>query len=129
MPYIGTGSSGGFLQFWSCCCQAVFAYLGVEIIAIAANETERQRHTLPLAVRRVSYRIVIYYVGAIFVLGLNVSRNDPILANDLSTSYPRPFVLMVQRAGLSGLPHVINAVALFASISVVNANLYVTVSR
>jgi amino acid transporter len=103
--------------------------MGVEIIAIAANDTEQQRRTLPLAVRRVSYRIVFYYVGAVLVLGLNVYARDPILKFDLSdrSSYPRPFVLMVQRAGISGLDSVINGVALFAAVSVANANLYVTV--
>lgn len=128
--YIAPGSWGRFLGFWVCCCQAVFSYLGVELVAIAANEAERPRETLPHAVRRASYRIVFYYVSAIFVLGLNVSANDPILQNDVfnqNLSYVSPFVLMVQRAGIPVLAHVINAVALVASISVANANLYVSV--
>lgn len=97
---------------------------------MAAMETERPRETLPHAVRRVSYRIVLYYVGAIFVLGLNVSARDPILAADvLSTggTFASPFVLMVQRAGIRGLGSLINAVALIAALSVATANLYVSV--
>ena len=34
---------------------------------------------------------------------------------------------MVRRAGIPGLAHVINAVALISVVSVANANLYVTV--
>jgi amino acid permease len=61
-------------------------------------------------------------------LGLNVSANDPILQNDLfTTSYASAFVLMVRRAGIPGLDHVVNAVALIAAVSVANANLYVAV--
>lgn len=98
------------------------------MIGIAADETERQRETLPKAVRRVSYRVVFYYVGAVLVLGLNVSANDPILKSYVDEGgYESPYVLMVRRAGIPGLAHVINVVALIASVSVANANLYVTV--
>lgn len=126
--YILPGAAGRFLGFWACCCQAIFSYVGTEIIGIAADETERQRETLPGAVRRVSYRLPFYYIGAIVVLGLNVSSTDPVLVNSLTTSsYFSPFVLMVERAGIPGLAHVINAVALIAVLSVANANLYVGV--
>src|SRR5579862_2073148 len=126
--YVLTGASGRLVGFWACCCQATFSYVGTELIGIAADETERQRETLPKAVRRVSYRLSFYYVGAVVVLGLNVSSTDPVLANSLTTSsYFSPFILMVERAGIPGLAHVINAVALIAVLSVANANLYVSV--
>lgn len=67
------------------------------------------RQTIPKAVRRVSKRIIIYYVGAIFVLGVNVSSNDPVLASYVTNpqgSYQGPFVLMVQRANIAELEHV-----------------------
>jgi amino acid transporter len=104
--------------------------LGVEIIAIVAEETERQRETLPHAVRRVAYRGLLYHVGAIFVLGLNVSSNDPILKYKV-TRMPNnssPFVLMVQRAGLSsGLADLITIVIILALLGVANTRLYVSV--
>ena len=101
--------------------------MGVEIIGIVAEETEKPRQTLPHAVRRVSYRIAFYYVAALLVLGLNVSVKDPILAdivkrNNLSS----PFVLMMERAGLP-LKHFVNAAALIASLSVANTRLYICV--
>jgi yeast amino acid transporter len=102
----------------------------VEIIGITADEAERPRQTIPKAVRRVSKRIVIYYVGAIFVLGLNVSSDDPVLKSYVTNpegSYQGPFVLMVQRANISGLDHILNAISIVATLSVANANLYVTV--
>lgn len=126
--YLLAGSAGRFIGLWACICQAMFAYSGAELIGIAADETERQRETLPKAVRRVSYRIVFYYVGCVVVLGLNVSAQDPVLASYVSTgSYTSPFELMVRRAGIPGLAHVINVVALIAVTSVANANLYVSV--
>jgi amino acid permease len=63
------------------------------------------------------------------VLGLNVSANDPILESSVRSGLRNggAFVLMMKRAGLGGLGHVINAVALVAALSVANANLYMTV--
>src|SRR5881394_3196258 len=73
------GNLGRLVGFWAACCKAIVSYLGVEIIGIIAEETERQRETLPHGVRRVAIRSILYHVGAVFVLGLNVSANDPLL--------------------------------------------------
>ena len=104
----------------------------MDIIGLLAEETERQRETLPFAVRRVSYRIVFYYVAAIFVLGLNVSVNDPILGNiaygSLGGGLYSPFVLMVQRAGFLKAQHFVNAIILVAVTSTANTRLYVSVN-
>jgi yeast amino acid transporter len=132
VPFLVGGSWGRLAGFWSCCCQACFSYLGAEIIGIAADEVERPRETLPKAVRRVSNRLIFYYVGTLFVLGLNLSASDPQLAwyiDNPDGSYQGPFVLMVQRANIPGLSHLLNAIALAAALSLANANLYVTVQR
>jgi yeast amino acid transporter len=127
--YLTDSHWGQFLGFWACCCQATFSYCGAELIGIAAEETERQRKNIPRLVRRVSYRLTFYYTAAVFMLGLNVQANDPVLRDELSSGqgYFSPFILMVERAGIAGLGHVINAVALIASVSVANANLYLSV--
>jgi yeast amino acid transporter len=108
----------------------VFAFTGPEVIGITANEAERPRETLPKAVRRITKRLSFLYIGAPLVLGLNLSANDPQLSWYMANpkaSYQGPFVLMVQRAGIPGLPHVINAVVLLAALSVGNTNLYASV--
>lgn len=70
---------------------------------------------------------MLYYVGAVFALGLNLSANDPILAGTGDPRYPGGFIVMIERAGIRGLPHVVNAVMLIAALSVANADLYITV--
>lgn len=113
--------------FWFACTQAVYAYVGVEIIGIVAEETQRPRQTLPHAIHRVSYRMTFYYVLAILVLDLNVSVNDPLLANIVqSSSLSSPFALMMERAGLP-LKHFVNAAALIASLSITNTRLYICI--
>lgn len=105
--------------------------MGCEIIGITAVESEKPRKTVPMAVRRVSTRIIFYYVGAVFILGLNISSNDPILASyetNPQGSYQGPFVLMIQRANIPYLDSLVNAITIVAVLSVANTNLYVAVS-
>jgi amino acid transporter len=129
-PYLLDGGAGQLWGFWAACCQAFLSYSGVELIGIAAGETERPRETLPKIVRHVSIRVVIYYVGVVLALGLCVSSNDPILrliVTDGSYAFYSPFTLVAQRAGIPVLAHIFNGVAIIACISVANASLYVTV--
>ena len=123
------GAISRLAGFWFCCCQAVYAYGGSTIIGITANEAERQRETLPKAVRRVSERLIFYYSAATFALGLSLWSKDPLLASAVNGSYNSPYVIMVERSGIPGLPHLANAIVLLATISTANANLYETVYR
>jgi len=129
--FLDTGARGRFIAFWECTCRAVFTFTGNEIIGITCDETERQRETLPKATKRISRRIIFYYIGAIFVLGLNVSANDPILPlrvlEDPAKPYPGGFIVMLQRANIPVLPHIVNAVMIVAAVSVENVDIYVTV--
>lgn len=129
--FLGLGGVGRLAGFWLCCCQACFAYVGCELTGIAAEEAEQPRSTLPKAVRRVSARLIMYYLGMVFVLGLNLSSNDPILAwyvSSPSANYQSPFVLMVQRANIPGLDHLLNALILFSLVCILNTYLYVGVT-
>ena len=123
--YKFTGAFGRLVGFWAACVQG--SYLGIEIIGIVAEETERPRATIPHSVRRVAYRGLIYHAGAVFVLGLNVSANDPILKIIATQEYASPFALMVQRAGIPILAHIINGVSVVALLGVANTRLYVSV--
>jgi amino acid transporter len=99
---------------------------------MVASEARRQRETLPRAAKRVSHRLVFYYLSAIFVLSLNVSSLDVILSTRLSTDpsrpYPGGFMVMLLRAGVPVLPHILNAVMIIASIGVANGEIFFTVS-
>lgn len=77
-------------------------------------------------------RILYLYMGALLVLGLNLSANDPILASGIAnnTLFPGGFIIMVQRANISpALPHIINAIMILAVIAVANADLYIAVRQ
>jgi yeast amino acid transporter len=104
--------------------------MGCEVLGVVANEAPQSRETLPKATDRVWVRVIFLYIGAIFVLTLNLSANDPVLGVSVTRGGPviiSPFVLMAQRAGIPGLDHAINSLGLVATISVANADLYVAV--
>lgn len=56
--------------------QAAFSFQGMELVAIAASETENPRRNISTAVRRVFYRILIFYMLGILMIGMLVSKDD-----------------------------------------------------
>ena len=46
----------------------LFAYLGVELIGVTAGEAQNPKKTLAKAIDNVFWRILIFYVGALFVM-------------------------------------------------------------
>ncbi len=71
----------------------MFAYLGVEMIGVTAGEATNPKKSIPDAINSVFWRILIFYVGALFV----------ILAiypwNEIGTN-GSPFVMTFERLGI-----------------------------
>ena len=76
-------------------------------------------------------RIAYLYIGALLVLGVTLSANDPILTQGIENThtFQGGFIVMVLRANIPVLPDIINAVMIVAVVGVANADLYVAVSR
>ena len=73
------GSWGRFLGFWKAFDTALYAYSGIENFTVAAAETKNPRTAIPMAARRIFFRILIFYVLTIFMVGLVVPSDDPSL--------------------------------------------------
>jgi len=86
----------------------------MELVVIAASETENPRRNITKAIRRVFYRILLFYILGIIIIGMLVAYNDPNLLKTTGTAAQSPFVIAIQRAQVKGLPHVING-AIFTS--------------
>ena len=71
------GSLGRFLGFFSVLIQAAFSYIGTEITAIAAGEAKNPKRNMPKAIRRVYARILLFYLGGTFIIGMLVPSNHP----------------------------------------------------
>ncbi|KAF4207357.1 hypothetical protein CNMCM8927_003100 [Aspergillus lentulus] len=122
VQYLGIeGSLGQFLGFWTTLNNAVFAYSGIQNITIPAAETKFPRHSIPEATRRVLYRIFLFYVLSIFMMGLVVPSNDPTLLRLTGTASQSPFVVAARRAGIKTVPSIINAAILTSAWSAGNS--------
>jgi len=124
-----SNAAGRALAFWDCCSLAIFSYTGTELLAITAYETQYPRRDLPIAVKRVSWRLIFYYTLAIGALGLTVAPDDPILTlpTQGQPHYPGGFIVMAERAGLPQVASIINGVMILASVTVATGDIYVVV--
>ncbi|KAL5488326.1 hypothetical protein ACEPAI_6434 [Sanghuangporus weigelae] len=118
------GAEGRFLGWWAVMTQAAFSFIGTEIVAIAAGEAKNPRRNLPKAIKRVYVRILLFYIGGTFIIGLLVPSNHPDLNLASGTASASPFVIAIQTAGIKGLPHVINAAFLTSAWSASSSDLY-----
>ncbi|CAE6441249.1 unnamed protein product [Rhizoctonia solani] len=119
------GAWGRFLAFWNVFVQAAFSFIGTEIVAVTVGEAENPRRNVPKAIRRVFWRIIIFYVVGILIIGLNVPFNSPeLISNSGGTASASPWVIAIKTAGIKGLPSVINAIILVSAWSAGNSDLY-----
>ncbi|HZW45299.1 MAG TPA: amino acid permease [Dermatophilaceae bacterium] len=95
----------------------MFSFGGVELIGITAGEVENPRQNIPKAINQVVYRILIFYVGAIFVMLCIFPWNK------IGTG-GSPFVLIFDRIGIAGAATLLNVVVLTAAVSAYNSGLY-----
>lgn len=95
---------------------------GVENISQAASETQSPRRNIPIAAKRIFWRVAIFYVLSIFFVGMLVPSNDrQLLSADSGTAAASPFVIAATRAGINVVPHIINFVVLTSAWSAGNS--------
>ena len=116
---------GGIISIFSVVLVAGFAFQGTEVIATAAGETDNPSKNVPKAIRSIFWRILIFYVLTIFVIGLIIPYTDPnLLKSGVQNVSISPFTLVLQRAGLAFAASVMNAVLLTSVLSAANSAMY-----
>lgn len=119
---VGEARFLGWLSSW---VNASFTYQGTELVGITAGEAANPRKTVPKAINKVFFRILIFYVLSLFFVGLLVPFNDKRLSSTSAVIASSPFVISIQNAGTKILPDIFNAVVLVTIISAANSNVYV----
>ena len=112
----------------SCLTIAMFQFMGGEMVLVTAAESESPRRNLPTAARYMYLLPVSLYLVAIVLLGVCVNYLDPRLVHPHVDYYPAgsrlrgittatrsPFVVVIQTAGVSGLPGFLNAAFIFSA--------------
>ncbi|KAJ5103109.1 Dicarboxylic amino acid permease [Penicillium argentinense] len=126
--YIKEGDAGRFLAFWSTMVSATFAYLGTELVGVTVGEAQNPRKTIPRAIKLTFYRILVFYVLSVLLVGTLVKFNDKKLAFAIgatSSAAASPFVVAIENSGIPVLSHILNACILLFVFSAANSDLYI----
>ncbi len=99
----------------------IAAMVGAEVATIAAAETANPERAVARATRSVVVRIVIFYLGSVFLLAV-------IVPWDAERPGVSPYVAALGEMGIPAAGHIMNAVVLTAVLSCLNSGLY-TASR
>ncbi|HEU4666740.1 MAG TPA: amino acid permease [Arthrobacter sp.] len=94
----------------------IFAFGGTEIVSVAAAETEDPERSVAKAIRTVVWRILVFYIGSVFVIAAVLPATSEGLAS--------PFAGVLDAARIPGAGTAITLVAVVALLSALNANLY-----
>lgn len=97
----------------------MFAYLGIEMIGVTAGEVKNPEKSLSKAIDSVFWRILIFYVGALFVIMAIYPWQE-------IGTIGSPFVLAFEQIGIRSAAGVINFVVLTAALSSCNSGIFST---
>lgn len=148
------GNLGRFLQLWAAICSSTFSYVGTEVVFMTSGEVRNPRKTLPAATKIIFFRILIFYVFAIFVVGINLYAGDVRLigitpqgvragsggvydtglggcvTGHASWGVPgynsnsSPWVIALQSASLCTVSSVVNSFAVFFALASASSHMY-----
>ena len=109
------GASGFLMAFQ----MVVFAFVGMELIGVSAAETANPQKNIPSAINKIPIRILLFYVGALFVI-LTINPWDALSAAN------SPFVEVFALVGIPVAAGIINFVVLTSAASAGNSGLFST---
>lgn len=98
---------------------AVFSFVGIELVGIAAAEAKDPEKVLPKAINAVPFRIIIFYVLSLFVI-MTVTPWENILPDR------SPFVHMFVLVGIPIAASFVNFVVLTSAASSANSGVFST---
>jgi GABA permease len=95
----------------------IFAFVGAEIVTIAAAESEEPERAVAKATNAVVWRVLIFYVLAVAIVVAIVPWN----ATQLGDS---PFIAALEVIGIPGAADIMNAIVVTAVLSCLNSGIY-----
>lgn len=121
MNLLGTGGFAphGLGQVAAGLLVVVFAFGGIEIVTIAAAESDDPQRSIAAAARSVVWRILLFYVGSVAIMVFVLPWDSPALLAG-------PFVAVLELARIPGLAVLMEVVVVVALMSAFNANVYGT---
>ncbi len=100
-----------------------FAFGGIEIVTIAAAESDQPRKAISLAVRAVIWRISLFYLGSVLVITFLLPYES---IDNAETAAESPFTQILDMANIPGAVGLMEAIIVLALLSAFNAQIYAT---
>ncbi|KIS04302.1 amino acid permease [Paucilactobacillus wasatchensis] len=97
----------------------VFSFIGIEMVGLTFSETSNPTKVLPKAINEIPIRIIIFYVGALFII-MSIYPWNKLPANE------SPFVQVFNNVGVPFAASIVNFVVITAAASACNSSLYTT---
>jgi len=97
----------------------LFSYVGIEVIGITAGEVKEPGKTLPAAIDKVFWRIILFYIGSLYVIMSIYPWTD-------IGRVGSPFVSVFEKLGISNAADIMNFVVLSAAVSSCNSGVFST---
>lgn len=116
MPHGISGVATGLLA-------VAFAFGGIEIITIAAAESEDPKHAISVAVRTVIWRISVFYLGSVLIICFLLPFDRIQGADSAAES---PFTIILGMANVPAIVGLMEGVIVLALLSAFNAQIYAT---
>jgi L-asparagine transporter-like permease len=115
---------GGFLPhgvsgMWIAVIIAIFSYLSIEMIAVAAGEAAKPEEAVPRAFRSTVLRLILFYLMTLALMLAVVPWTQ-------AGSAKSPFVTVIESVHLPAASGVMNFVILIAALSAMNSQLYIS---
>ena len=129
LPAVGfhnlSGLPGGFLPnglrgLWMAVIVGIFAFNGIEVIAVTSGEAKDPRIAIPAALRTMVFRLLLFYVLAVAVIVTII----PWTATGVRVVAQSPFVSVFQHSGIAHAAGIMNFVVISAALSSMNTNIY-----
>jgi lysine-specific permease len=114
---------GGFGAVIGVFMIAGFSFQGTELVGIASGEVKDPGKAIPKAIHTVFFRIMLFYIGAIVVIGFLLPYNDASLAHAGSVR-TSPFTLIFEHAGIAVAASVMNAIIITSVLSCGNSGMF-----
>ena len=104
---------------------AAFSFSNTELVGLSAAEAENPSRDVPKAINSVFWRIMIFYLGTIFVIATLIPFTEPSLLSAAEDNVAAsPFTIIFRNAGFAAAASVMNAVILTSVLSCGNSSLY-----
>lgn len=117
-------AEGGFFPngvsgMWFAVVVAIFSYLSIEMIAVAAGEAKDPATSVKKAFKVTVFRLFLFYILTLALI-LAIAPVSQILTGD------SPFVTVMQVVGIPFADSLINVVVIVAALSAMNSQLYIS---